>query len=110
MTNNLFSSHHNDILVKIIVFMHVCEKSEKTIFVKHFDIISFVFIEYVAQVDLQQTEYHIGVDFVNNLAVLNRINNYESNVEEVFVDFPEKGPDNRFKLISEGQEEVLDLH
>ena len=75
VANNLLGGLNNNILVEVIVLIHVGQECKEAVLIEHLDIISFVFVENIAQVDFEETVEHGGVNLINDFGVLNNSKN-----------------------------------
>lgn len=71
VANNLLGGLNNNILVEVVVLIHVGQECKEAVFVEHLNIVGFVFVENIAQVDFEETVEHGRVNFINDLGVLN---------------------------------------
>jgi hypothetical protein len=57
--------------------MQIGQQSKETMLIENFNIISFVFIKDITQVDLQQTTQKVAIDGIISLEGLNNIKTYQ---------------------------------
>ncbi len=56
----------NNILFEVLAFIHVREECKKAVLIEHLNIVSFVFVKNIAQVNLKETKEHGRVNLIND--------------------------------------------